>query len=353
MTATVSALPAALTAALDEVRVSVADLTATVFERKVTADNPRELQSLLASALYDVLHAGMKGEPATLPRRLRDARLETDLAAAVPHAETTTRAVVCAMPEPPPVAVPPAEAEAGSAAHRVPGTGAETESRVLVLVDGLRVWAPRDAIRTAGPPWAPGQEVTLAMSPARPALSPGFFLVDGSAGSVASSRTLRVYVHLRDPRSAVAAWGRVLTLLEERRVRYRAKVLSAPVMYPRRDAIVVYLDSDGWTLLPELAGAAADGPGVGDDVSVFCRRLGPGVAVAWEPEDDRPAMRGLSFGQHRAGVLARALLDSVREGVDRERKILASFAESNIDPADPARNTTSPRVRSRDGVILL
>nr|PZN41733.1 MAG: hypothetical protein DIU60_16410 [Actinomycetota bacterium] len=351
MSTTVSALPAALTAALDEVRVSLGDLAATVGDREVTADNPRELQSLLATALYDVLHAGMREEVTTLPRRLRDARLEADLAAAVPHAETTTRAVVCAPPPRPARAVPAAgpEAAADPALRPLP----DPASGVLVRLDGVRVWAPREAVRSAGPPWAPGQEITLAMPPSRPALSPGFFLVDGSAGTVASPRTLRMYVHLRDPRSAVQAWRRVLTLLEERRVRYRAKVVSSTFMYPRRDALVVYLDADGWRALPELAEAAADGPGVGGDVSAFCRRLRPGVAVAWEPEDDRPAMRGLSFGQHRAGVLAQALLDSARDGAGRVERILARFAESNIDPAEPARNRTSPRVRTPDGTVLL
>jgi len=97
------------------------------------------------------------------------------------------------------------------------------------------------------------------------------------------------------------------------------------------DALVVYLDADGWRALPELAEAAADGPGVGGDVSAFCRRLRPGVAVAWEPEDDRPAMRGLSFGQHRAGVLAQdaegrspAALRAAVELVEETRRRLRS-----------------------------
>ncbi|MEV6861386.1 T3SS effector HopA1 family protein [Streptosporangium subroseum] len=54
----------------------------------------------------------------------------------------------------------------------------------------------------------------------------------------------------------------------------------------------------------------------GEEVSVFCRRIGPGVAIAWEPDDARPAMRGLSFGQHRAGVLAQALLDRLAADSD-------------------------------------
>ncbi|MBE3008550.1 hypothetical protein IL992_05025 [Microbispora sp. NEAU-D428] len=305
-------------------------LTATVFDREITADNPRELQSLLASTLYEVLHAGLRSELTTMPRQLREARFEQELAAAVPHSETTVRAQICPVPEP----------------------AAGAEQQVLVRLNGVRVWAPRDAVRTAEP-WAPGQEITLAVPPSRPALSPGFFLVDGSAGGPESAETLRLYVHLRDPESAPSTWGHVLTHLEERRVRYRAKVLSSALMYPRRDALVVYLEAEAWQIVPGLAEAAGEGPGIGEEVSVFCQRLGPGVAVAWEPDDARPVMRGLSFGQHRAGVLAQALLDSAKEGAALGEKLLERFAESNIDPANPARNRTSPLVRSREDALLL
>jgi HopA1 effector protein family len=322
-------LPAALMSALDDIKVSTDQLTATVFDRDLTADNPRELQSLLASTLYEVLHAGMRSEGTQVPRRLREAGFEQELAAAVPHSTTTVSAVVRFVPE----------------------QVTEVMPDVLVQWDGVRVWIPRDAIQTTGP-WAPGQQVTLAVPPSRPALSPGFFLADGSAGGADSSETLRMYVHLSDRRSAASVWGRVLTHLEEHRTRYRAKVLSSSLIYPRRDALVVYLGPEAWQIIPGLAELVGGSPGVGEEVSVFCRRIGPGVAIAWEPDDARPAMRGLSFGQHRAGVLAQALLDSAGEGTARETAILTRFAESNIDPADPARNQTSSEAPSREDMPL-
>ncbi|MEU9924763.1 T3SS effector HopA1 family protein [Streptomyces griseoluteus] len=293
---------------------------ARVDDREVEADSPREMRRLLAEALYDILHAGQFVEKGKLPFRLRDEPFERVLSAAVPHQRSTARARVC---------LPPADRESGP------------EERVLVERDGVRVWVPLSAVREDGP-LTGGQVVTLDVPARRPALSPGFFVVDGSLPRSPRNELLRVYVHITRWEEAAPVWGRVLGHLEERGVAYRSKALSAKALYPRRDALVVYLSQESWQQVPELAGMLHGIPGIGTETSVFAEPVAPGVAVAWEPEDDRPGMSGLSFGQHRATALALALLDGATGPDPLEQAVVARLTEAGIDPSRPARNTTSP-----------
>ncbi|WP_455353734.1 T3SS effector HopA1 family protein [Streptomyces sp. SYSU K217416] len=322
-------LSAALRSAVGGISVSEDRASATVAGRELTADDPRALESLLAGALYETWHAGRREGSENLPRQLRDAEFEQALSEAVPHEHTSVGVLMCAAP---------ARSTVGAA-------------EAIVQRDGVRIRIARESVEgalgaTAGATadWVPGDRITLRMPAARPALSPGFFLVDGSTPGSGSGGTVRLYVHLTDSRSAVAVWGRVLSHLEERKLPYRAKVLSSRLLYPRRDALVVYLGQEAWAAVPGLAETVVGSPGVGEETSVFTHRLGPGVALAWEPEDRRQPMQGLSFGQHRASAVAKAVLDSGKSGNSVECELLAQFAEANIDPADPARNSTSPRL---------
>ncbi|MGR8009463.1 T3SS effector HopA1 family protein [Streptomyces hypolithicus] len=318
-------LSAALRSAVGGISVSQDRTSATVAGQEFTADDPRALESLLAGALYETWHAGRREGAENLPRQLRDAEFEQALGEAVPHEHTSVGVLVCAAP---------ARSTAGVV-------------EAVVQRDGVRIRVARESVEGAGggtADWVPGDRITLRVPAARPALSPGFFLVDGSIPGSGSGGTVRLYVHLTDSQSAVAVWGRILSHLEERQVPYRAKVLSSRLLYPRRDALVVYLEQDAWAAAFGLAEAVVGSPGVGEETSVFTHRLGPGVALAWEPEDRRQSMRGLSFGQHRASAVAKAVLDSRKTGNSVECELLSQFAEANIDPADPARNSTSPQL---------
>jgi hypothetical protein len=179
----------------------------------------------------------------------------------------------------------------------------------------------------------------------RPALSPGFFLCDGSAGTVlGAGPILRLYTHLADPSFTPAAWSAALTALEEREVPYRAKAFSNPAGYPRRDALVIYLEEAGWPALPSLIETISALPGLVDDTSAFARRVGPGLAIAWDPADDRTGMRRLSFGEHRARVIAQGLIASAAEGTPRAAAVHAALETAGIDPVAPFRNRVSPRL---------
>ncbi|MFJ7064781.1 T3SS effector HopA1 family protein [Streptomyces sp. NPDC101115] len=298
---------------MDKISVAADRSKAVVGEREIEAETPRELRRLLSEAIYDVFHSGQ--EPGRVPTRLRDEGLEARLAAVVPHREIVTLARVRSAVE----------------------TDDKGGSRILVEREGVRFWIPLAALRTADPVEGEVAEVTLPS--ARAGLSPGFFLVDGSRQRRGGQGVLRVYVNVANVDDVVGVWGAALTFLEDRGLPYRAKVLSAPELYPRRDAVVVYLDAEHAQAAPDLAAHVGGLPGVRADVSAFTEELRPGVATAWEPADPHSGRQGLSFGQHRASVLATALVDSADAGPGTaERTVVEQFRQAGIDPTAPARN---------------
>ncbi|CAL9495715.1 hypothetical protein SUDANB120_03343 [Streptomyces sp. enrichment culture] len=314
-----SPLAPGLADALARIRLSADGLTATVGPRTIGGESARELQQRLGAALYEVFHTG-RAEADTRRRSMapRDRGFERELAAALPHREIQRTGVLLRAP-------------------REPGSG-----EALVSWDGVRVRVPVDRL-TADGPLVAGAEVRSPASPARPALSPGFFYAMGSREPRFDDELLRVYVHITEPRRAPLVWGTVLEQLEAAGAGYHAKVLSGPADYPRRDALVVYLGSESWGACHTIADAVRALPGTGPDTSVFAHRLGPGTAVAWEPDDPRPGAGGLSFGQHRASALAEAAVRA-RTGSESAHE---AFSSAGIDPGAPYRNLASPDLPAR------
>ncbi|QWA25943.1 hypothetical protein KJK32_44965 [Streptomyces sp. JCM17656] len=175
--------------------------SATVGESTISRDSLEALRGPLSQAVYEVLHAGRRGGPVR-SKSLREARLTQQLAAATPHRTTYARARVV---------------EAASACNTM----------VVELCD-VRVSVPAETIRSDDGAVQPGDWVTVELPTARPALCPGFFLTDGFLGRPVHPPLLRIYVHLTEPGSAPAVWHQALSMLEEKRVRYRAKILSLP-----------------------------------------------------------------------------------------------------------------------------
>lgn len=314
MTTIADSLSPVLLQVLETVTVDQDGCHAVVEDRELDAENPRDLQKKLSATLYEALHAGRPQQQGDRPRSLRDPQFEARLAAVTPHQETLTGTRLLE------------RAEDGSC---------------LVEHKGVRIRVAGAAVGDA-PPAA--TTVPLRLPAARPALSPGFFLADSSRGAVGARPLLRIYVHLQDPEAAVEGWGRILSRLEAAGAVYRAKVASSPRFLPRRDALVVYLGPQSWQSAGLIAEAVEGMAGLGADTSPFTHRLTTGVGAAWEPQDNRPGMRGLSFGEHRAMNLAEALLHHARSthGISREAAVMEAFMTAGIDPADPARNLDSP-----------
>ncbi|MDT9593135.1 T3SS effector HopA1 family protein [Nocardioides zeae] len=316
--------PAALLAALDEVAIDTATWTARVGTRDVPGGSPRDLRAHLVAVLYEVLHAG-RAEEKDLGRVLREHDVEQVLAAAIPHPTSPRAARLVRHLDPADGADPSAD----------PGS---TGDAVVDLGD-VRVRVPA-AVVPAG--WEVGEVRVLDLPAGRPALSHGFFMVDGPLGMPRAADGLRrVYVHAVDHDAAATAWRRAMTALNAVDAPYRTKTLSHRDGYPRRDAIVVYLPAAAADLAGVVAEAVAGLPRIADDTSLFAERLAPGVAIADDPADPRPQYRELSFGEHRASIAATAVVRRA-DAADPASDLAAIFAEecdrAGVLPATPAFN---------------
>ncbi len=152
----------------------------------------------------------------------------------------------------------------------------------------------------------------------RPFASPGFFAVVGARGGPGPGRgTLRCYLNLR-PDRAVPAFLGLTAALDAIDLPYTAKVLNHPESFPRPDSAVVYLPrAESARGLERLLSALRAGPSsLQEGAPAFTRPLTPGLAVADEPESDRP----VSFGQHRCRILAGALLQAAATAGARGRR---------------------------------
>ncbi|MCK2241647.1 MULTISPECIES: T3SS effector HopA1 family protein [unclassified Crossiella] len=304
-----------LTGYLDRISVDLDDLSAEVCGLAVRGRTVRELRAKLAAALYNEIHTGQTTLSSTesLPdRSLRDHDFERALAEVVPHDTAPVPAEVL----------------------RVTPAG-----DVVVRLLGVRAGVPAESV-PSGVELNPGDWIELGMPSRRPAVSAGFFLVEGSRGGFASAAGLRrMFFHVTEPDAAPGMWGVVLKTLEARGLRYRAKALSVRAAYPRRDAVVVYLPGEEPLVEQEIAAELAGSPGLGASTSGFAERLAPGIARAWEPADPRPEYASMSFGQHRSAALAEALISHARTPETPLDLVLRnSFRAACVNPADPARN---------------
>lgn len=302
---------------LDQVHLDLSAHHAVVAGRPVTADNTLDLRDMVAATIYGAFHSDVSPSTDDITRTRREAQTEARLRAVMPHTHTLRT--------------------------DVPVLGNMSENRyVLVRLDGVRVAVPRFAVLAVTGEGA-GVRARLRIPAARPALSPGFFLVDGSKGRPKTPRgMLRIYVHLTEIESAVRVWQRVLTFLEERGLQYRAKVASNVAGYPRRDALVVYTDPQHHAVAMELAEQLAEVDGIGTRTSIFAHQIASGIAIAFDPIDDREGKRRLSFGYHRATVLTEGIFVFHRDssaGSLRET-VADALREANIDPYEPYCNLT-------------
>ncbi|WP_050374495.1 T3SS effector HopA1 family protein [Streptomyces acidiscabies] len=290
--------------------VDVPNLTARVAGTEIGARTLNELRARLADELYRTFHQGAR--PAAVhPRDLVDPALEAELKAAVPH---------------PAVRVPTRLLS-------------EDGEEATVVLAGVRVRVPRARVRTQDGAAVEGG-VTVELPPYRPSLSPGFLSVVGSRLPRAQGGpVLRIYLHVPDAGAAPAVWGAVLRGLEDAGLPYRAKILSHPDRYPRRDAMVVYVTDEVERAVDTVARAPLDLAG---PVSPFTRALAPGLSLAWDPAPRAGAARRPSFGQHRARACADGLVDHARYGIPVADAVARALRAAGADPVLPHRNLDSP-----------
>jgi len=126
--------------------------------------------------------------------------------------------------------------------------------------------------------------------------------------------------------------------LNDRGLAFRLKVIAHPDCFTRRDAAVLYLRGDDFdTAAPALADVRGAVAGeIGAAVPAFTKPLAPGVAVAENPTE------GMSFGWHRCGLLAEAIIEgherrlrTIERRIDR---VAERFAEAGLSLDAPYLN---------------
>ncbi|PRY11499.1 T3SS effector HopA1 family protein [Kineococcus rhizosphaerae] len=293
------------------VDVEPGGLAATVAGTRYVEGSPVALARTVGGVLYQTVHNGRDKPLEFALRSFRDPRFEQTLVAATPPLVRSVRADVVA-----------------------PAAPGATD--VVVDLDGVRVRVPNSEPREGS--------VRVDLPGLRPALSPGFLYAHGPRAGRLRGPVLRLYAHVADPQAAPEVWRRAVRFLTVPEIGWHAKVLSTPSLYPRCDALVVYLCRDGWPVAAPLAHELEATGLLGGSTSPFTRALTPSVGCAFEPTDRRPAHAGSSFGQHRANVVAEAVVAHALEGADADLAGLLAQAcvDADVDPLEPARNLASP-----------
>jgi hypothetical protein len=305
-----------VSALIDDVTVTPDGLTAETAGETYEADSPHALALRLGPVLYQTMHAGFAKPFDAAVRSWRDRPFDALLSAATGPRTTS-------------VSGRPIRAE---------------EGHTIVELDGVRVRVPNDAIAQRS-----DDAARVLVPSARPGLSPGFFLTTASIGhALGGGPTLRLYARLDDPDAAPALWREVGAFLEAAAVPYRAKISSSRLLYPRNDALVIYLPRPAWRIA-RSCGEMLQATGLlGEGTSPFTHAITSSVGCAFEPDDTRVSKKDMSFGQHRTQVFAEALVKyatlpgGAHEPVDEV--VAAAFLDAGIDPSEPARNLASPAV---------
>lgn len=304
---------------LGDLRLDPDDRSVTVGDETVTGDNRTRLRQDLGPVLYRHWHSGSAARPGEWDPR-RDYDFEDLLREATPHRTSRTPAVV-----------------------RSALIDSPLGRHVLFDVGRVRLRVPGDESPTPLPEI--GTRTTLELPAIRPTLSPGFFLVNGSAGGhETGGHMLRLYLHVDEPSMAPAVWHAVLSRLEGAGATYRAKVLAKADQYPRRDAIVVYLTEESWHAVGGVVAAVRNLPGLNPAHSVMTSPIADGVAYGWEPRDTRPGWDRMSLGQHRTMAVADGVARHLFDGRDLAGAVAEALADANADPLAPHRNADSPLV---------
>jgi hypothetical protein len=312
-----------LLAALAGVTVAEDCRSGSVGGRDIEARSEAEFAYRLSHAIYEVLHVGWVAEPSDKARLGRDDAFEARLLAATPHTSVVRTASVVS----------------SDADH------------VRVELDGVRVAVPVPEAAQV----APGSPMEVRLPSCRPALSPGYWVTDGTQALPAHSPIVRLYLHLQSAGAVLAAWQAALAFLEARAAPYRAKATSVPALLPRRDAIVVYVCEQDIAAATALGERIAHVAEVAESVSAFTEQLAAGVSIAWEPSDPRPTMRGLSFGEHRSRATADGLMRQARSAGEQAtpHALRQALEEAGIDPDRPARNLRRGRQEQAGQEALL
>jgi hypothetical protein len=204
--------------------------------------------------------------------------------------------------------------------------------RLLVVRDGVQAWARRSECRGWGGALRTGAEVSIALPPELPALSPGFLTIVGDVDLGAGPNDLiaRLYFNVSCV-GAPSLVAEVTSALDRARVPFRLKVIDHPERFARCDAAVLYLHASDLRrrrpLLRRVVDACA--AKLQPRTPVFTKPLARGVGLGEERGGG-----GESFGTRRCLLLAEGLVEAheqrIRDLPGRLYLVEGRFADAGI-----------------------
>jgi hypothetical protein len=210
-------------------------------------------------------------------------------------------------------------------------------ARLMVERLGLRLWAePGQVVHDGAGRLETGDPVAVRVPSEAPRFSPGFYMAFSDRGLDPDRPRLldRYYLHVRAEVAALSVEV-ATTRLNAAALPFRMKVLDDPANFERCDAAVLTLQrKDRAVALRHVRDLhALLRPGLEGPVPALSLRLAWGLGFAEDPGD------GASFGAHRCGVIAAALVEAHEAGLtepgSRMALVRAHMARAGTTPEAP------------------
>jgi hypothetical protein len=212
-----------------------------------------------------------------------------------------------------------------------------------VRKDGLTLIVKPDAcICPDSAPLQPGLLVCLSLPGERKHISPGYYMALSNRGDPSNDALpiVRLYWNLKREGAAIFI-SHFTRLLNDADIFFHLKVLNNPFAYTRCDAGVLYFGKADYPVISAILydAYAKVVPYLKPDIPVFTKFIAPGIGLAEDPGTQE------SFGQHRCGILADALISTYERGVRSLTRKLETieehFAAKGIHLAVPYLNPGS------------
>jgi hypothetical protein len=195
---------------------------------------------------------------------------------------------------------------------------------------------PGAFISDATPGMAPqiGSVVMLRAAIEAPGAQPGYYFAFGETLDELAEQLsmMRFYFNCRAD-DAPALLGVVTGELNRFQVPFQMKAPTAPALYGRADAVVLYVGLRYVALVLRLLDGLRASLPLEAPTPLFTRPLWPGIGGAADPGN------GESFGMHRCRLTAEGLVDAWRGGAPdttaRLAAVAAKFSANGLDLARP------------------
>ena len=215
----------------------------------------------------------------------------------------------------------------------------EKDGQLVVQKNNLKLWVHQKQFKSSDGSFQIGKNGFIRMVKEYRRLLPGFYMAIGNAPSSEDMDSIIVRFYWNITKEYSVLLMKILTsLMNEREVPFKFKVLNNPYHYPRADAAVLYLDKRYYEKAIEAIEKTYSEIKIhlDDETPLFAKRFGRGLSLAEDPNSNE------SYGQHRSRILSEALylansknLNSVDETI---LEIDHYFSKQNIDLTMPYVN---------------